>query len=90
MECAVTDIYDHRGRLMEEPDTEWYRENWGLSDPPTPAVLMASDEDGPELIRYHGVNWVFTAEGQWLGFSGATVALEVYEEAERRYGANAS
>jgi len=70
---AMTDHYDARGRLCEEPDTEWYRENWE----PIP--------EPPQLIRLHGRIWVCTAEGHWCRCHGATAALEIYEEAERRY-----
>ncbi len=65
-------IYTVHGRLVKQPDPDWYREQTERLFP-------------PRLERRDGVIWVTTAEGWLLGFSGAVAALEVYAEAERRY-----
>lgn len=66
----MTDIYDARGRLLAEPD------DWG--EPIEPRWI-------PAIHRRENLIWVRTYEGHWLRFSGATAALEAFEEAERRY-----
>jgi hypothetical protein len=45
------------------------------------------DPERPQLIRWQSVIHVRIAEGHWLRFSGATAALEAFEEAERRWDA---
>ena len=68
----MTDIYDACVRLLTESAADWYREETERLFP-------------PRLERRAGVIWVTTAEGWLLALSGAVAAIEVFEEAERRY-----